>query len=56
MIALGHFVFFDPCNQIEECRLPFGAGKSAMSDRPNGALNQEVRGTGRLGSLSVVLL
>jgi hypothetical protein len=39
MIALGHFVFFDPCDQIGERRLPFGAAKSAMSGRPHGALD-----------------
>ena len=56
MIALGHFVFFDPCDQIDERWLPFGAGKSTMSGRPSGALNQEMRCTGLVGALSVVLL
>ena len=53
MIALGQFVFFDPFDQIDERRLPFGAGKSTMSGRPSGALNQEMRCTGLVGALSL---
>src|SRR6516225_800598 len=56
MIALGHFVFFEPCDQIDERRLPLGTGKSTMSGCPSGALNQEMRCTGLVGALSVVLL
>ena len=56
VIAIWHVDFLSPCDQIGKRRLTLGAAKSAMSDRPRGALNQEMRCPGLVGAFSVILL
>ena len=50
VIAVGYVDFLSPCDQIGKRWLALGAAKSAMSDRPHGALNQEMRCTGLVGA------